>query len=50
MSKTLSAVQSIEFDSEVKQAYQSMSSLRNTVTIRTGVKAALITSVEWVKA
>jgi len=39
MSKTLSAVQSIEFDSEVKQAYQSMSSLRNTVTIRTGVKA-----------
>lgn len=39
MSKTLSAVASAEFDSEVKQAYQGMSNLRNTVTVRTGVKA-----------
>jgi hypothetical protein len=39
MSKTLSAVASAEFDSEVKQAYQGMSNLRSTVTQRTGVKA-----------
>jgi len=37
MSKTLSSVASIEFDSEVKQAYQGMSNLRSTVTQRQGV-------------
>lgn len=39
MSKTLSAVQVEEFDSEVKQAYQGMSNLRNTVTFRGNVTA-----------
>lgn len=39
MSKTLSAVQVEEFDSEVKQAYQGMSNLRNTVTLRANVTA-----------
>jgi hypothetical protein len=37
MSKTLNSVASIEFDSEVKQAYQGMSNLRNTVTLRANV-------------
>jgi len=39
MSKTLSSVASIEFDSEVKQAYQGMSNLRNTVTLRSNINA-----------
>lgn len=39
MSKTLSQVQVEEFDSEVKQAYQGMSNLRNTVTLRANVTA-----------
>lgn len=37
MSKTLSSVARQEFDTEVKQAYQGMSNLRSTVTLRTGV-------------
>lgn len=37
MSKTLSSVAREEFDTEVKQAYQGTSNLRNTVTLRTGV-------------
>ena len=37
MSKFLTAAAIIEFDSEVKHAYQSMGKLRNTVTTRTGV-------------
>jgi hypothetical protein len=37
MSKTLSSVARDEFDSEVKQAYQSGSKLRDTVTLRTNV-------------
>ncbi len=37
MSKTLSSVAQTEFDSEVKQAYQMGSKLRDTVTVRTNV-------------
>ena len=37
MSKFLTTAASIEFDSEVKHAYQGMGKLRNTVTVRTGV-------------
>lgn len=37
MSKFLSSVANIEFDSEVKQAYQQAGKLRNTVTYRGGV-------------
>jgi len=37
MSKFLTAAAVIEFDSEVKHEYQGMQSLRNTVTVRTGV-------------
>ena len=37
MSKNLSAAASTQFDSEVLHEYQSMGSLRTTVTVRTGV-------------
>ena len=37
MSKFLTAAAVIEFDSEVKHAYQGMGKLRNTVTVRTNV-------------
>ena len=37
MSKFLTNAAVIDFDSEVKQAYQGMGNLRNAVTIRTGV-------------
>lgn len=37
MSKTLNAVAREEFDSEVKQAYQGQSNLRNSVTVRANV-------------
>lgn len=37
MSKNLSSVARTEFDSEVKQAYQGMSNLRNTVKVRENV-------------
>jgi len=37
MSKTLSAVAAKEFDSMVKQAYQGMGMLKNTVTVRNNV-------------
>jgi len=40
MSKTLNAAQIAAFDAEVKHAYQGTASLRNTVRVRTGVKAA----------
>ena len=39
MSKFLSSVASTEFDSEVKQAYQSAGKLRSTVTVRSGITA-----------
>lgn len=37
MSKSLSSVSSVEFDTEVKQAYQSMSNLAQTITQRNNV-------------